>query len=743
MKAFNQLSLKFKVLALAAAVLFVTSAGSLVSFSLIRANYKKTISDSFIDGSKSFGSRMGARYIERYGDVQAFAINEAVQKFDTHNLPEILDQYVKLYGVYDLILIVDAKGRPIASNTKDLAGKDIDVSALRSVSYANAPWFKAVMEGHTTDDAETGYKGTYFEDLIADPVMKLATGTPRVGSSFSAAIHGPSGEVIGVITNRANPCWFESAFKMVYTAMKDQDMPTTRITLLNKKGVVIGQYDPSANKGDLTVQNDPKVVLKQNLVKDGYQPAVLAASGRTGSMEATDLLDPNGTEVVGYHMFENEQWPKSLGWSIVMSADKDDAYEDVIRAERAFFGVFAISVIFGSLLAFWIARNISNSISAVTETMSKNADDVRSASQQIAASSVQLSEASTEQAAALQETVAAVDEISAMVEKNAEAANSSKERSVQSREAAERGREIMTSMVQAIQDIDQANEAIATQIQTSNRELSEITALISEIGSKTRVINDIVFQTKLLSFNASVEAARAGEYGKGFAVVAEEVGNLAEMSGSAAKEITTLLETSVRKVEEIVDQTKSRVEKLTATSKEKVKSGSTIATDCSEALEQILENVRSVDTLVSEIAVASSEQSTGIREISKAVGQLENVTQQNTAVAQSSSTAATQLSQQSSQLNNLVGDLTQIVAGHRQAKAVSRSVATPARGAKASKPAVSKSVAKSVAHAAPKKSEPSTVVPMKARAPEAPPESLKMASSDSVPSGNDPRFGDS
>ena len=72
--------------------------------------------------------------------------------------------------------------------------------------------------------------------------------------------------------------------------------------------------------------------------------------------------------------------------------------------------------------------------------------------------------------------------------------------------------------------------------------------LISEIGNKTKVINDIVFQTKLLSFNASVEAARAGEHGKGFSVVAEEVGNLAHMSGNSAKEITQLLESSINRV---------------------------------------------------------------------------------------------------------------------------------------------------------------------------------------------------
>lgn len=100
-------------------------------------------------------------------------------------------------------------------------------------------------------------------------------------------------------------------------------------------------------------------------------------------------------------------------------------------------------------------------------------------------------------------------------------------------------------MIHSITEISESNDRIMSQVADGNRKISEIVQVISEIGNKTKVINDIVFQTKLLSFNASVEAARAGEHGKGFAVVAEEVGNLAQMSGNAAKEISDMLNGSV------------------------------------------------------------------------------------------------------------------------------------------------------------------------------------------------------
>ncbi|MGZ3782812.1 MAG: methyl-accepting chemotaxis protein, partial [Pseudobdellovibrionaceae bacterium] len=154
------------------------------------------------------------------------------------------------------------------------------------------------------------------------------------------------------------------------------------------------------------------------------------------------------------------------------------------------------------------------------------------------------------------------------------------------------------------------------------------------------------------------------EYGKGFAVVAEEVGNLAQMSGSAATEISTLLDESVRKVETIVDETKRKIDQLMAMNKEKVEAGSHTANECASALEEILQNVGNVDSMVSEIAVASREQSLGIKEISKAVGQMEQVIQKNTTMASSSSTSSEHLKTQADALEHIIHDLQIIVSGH-------------------------------------------------------------------------------
>ena len=197
----------------------------------------------------------------------------------------------------------------------------------------------------------------------------------------------------------------------------------------------------------------------------------------------------------------------------------------------------------------------------------------------------------------------------------------------------------------------------------SNSNIEEIIQVIHEISNKTKVINEIVFQTKLLSFNASVEAARAGEQGKGFAVVAEEIGSLATMSGNAAQEISTMLTESTTKVENIVNATKSEVGALMVEGKKKVELGITVAKRCNTVLDDIVGHVSEVDGMVGDITIASEEQSKGITEISRAMGQLDQATQINADSSRQMAFSAEELSGQSRKLNSLVENLKWTVEG--------------------------------------------------------------------------------
>jgi methyl-accepting chemotaxis protein len=315
------------------------------------------------------------------------------------------------------------------------------------------------------------------------------------------------------------------------------------------------------------------------------------------------------------------------------------------------------------LIGTWFASKVSSSLEQNIQVLSQGVEEINTKSQETAIVSDKISAASSQQAAGLQQTVASIDEISAMVARNADSAASAANTSVITTKSAQNGKHRVEEMLDSIHAISAGNDEINHQMQKSNSEISEIVNLIQDISLKTQVINDIVFQTKLLSFNASVEAARAGEHGKGFAVVAEEVGNLAAMSGKAANEITAMLSKSVQRVTDIVDGTKDLMDKLIRESKQKVEQGTSTAKQCSTALDDILVNVSSMTEMVREISVASQEQSEGVREINRAMSDLDQVTRANSEVAQASSITASDLKAEADKLALIVSELTAMVQG--------------------------------------------------------------------------------
>ena len=332
--------------------------------------------------------------------------------------------------------------------------------------------------------------------------------------------------------------------------------------------------------------------------------------------------------------------------------------------------------IFGAAFGFLLSRSLSKSLTSVSQSLTKGAGEVSTALGELTKASESLSSSATEQAASLQETSASVEEISAMVRQSSDGAKESATASDLSRSRAEHGKTVVESMIASMGEIDQSNQTIFSEITDSNNRIADIMGLIQEIGTKTKVINDIVFQTKLLSFNASVEAARAGEHGKGFAVVAEEVGNLAQMSGNAAKEITGLLDSSIERVGKIVSETKAKVERLSHDVKGVVERGGRVARDCGEVLDEIVTHASTVSTMVQSIAQSSHEQANGVTEIAKAVQQLDVVTHANSSAANQTAAAAGQLAVQAQALRDSSMILQEIILGKGTAAPVTRTPAS-------------------------------------------------------------------
>ncbi len=256
-------------------------------------------------------------------------------------------------------------------------------------------------------------------------------------------------------------------------------------------------------------------------------------------------------------------------------------------------------------------RHMQSELVRTVGDVRNGANAIYSGASEISVGNNDLSSRTEQQAASLEETAASMEELTATVKQNADNARQASHLALSASETAQKGGKVVDNVVQTMRDIAGSSQKIAD--------------IIS-------VIDGIAFQTNILALNAAVEAARAGEQGRGFAVVAGEVRNLAQRSAQAAREIKSLIEDSVGRVE----------------------LGSTLVESAGETMGEIVNAVTRVTDIMGEIASASDEQSRGIDQVGLAVSEMDRVTQQNASLVEESAAAAAALEEQASRLTQAV-----------------------------------------------------------------------------------------
>ena len=322
------------------------------------------------------------------------------------------------------------------------------------------------------------------------------------------------------------------------------------------------------------------------------------------------------------------------------------------RAQVALTLFCATALLLGSVLTWWLVRSISRPIGTANATAQRvssldlrenieghnrdeagqlllslntmqealrtlvmqvrqSAQSVRLAAHEIAQGNADLSERTEGTASSLQQTAAALEQVTQRLHQSTETAARAEHMASQASTVATEGGNAMAQVVRTMQNIQQ-----------SSRKVEEVTG----------VIDSIAFQTNILALNAAVEAARAGEQGRGFAVVAAEVRQLAMRAGEAAREIKGLIATSAQNVE----------------------TGTALVNGAGHTMGQIVESIRNVASMISDISTTTLSQTRDINDINTAVARLDQMTQQNSALVEESAAASEGLRHQANELTHLI-----------------------------------------------------------------------------------------
>ncbi len=665
------------------------------------------VGKQFENAAVAVADKIDRNLFERYGDVQAFAINDAVKRtsrwYDSSEhsaLAPLMDQYITTYGIYYLTLMVDTTGRLIAVNYHDWQGNPINYQSLFEKDFSKTSWFQALeSKAFTTKTpfsapGNQGSTGTYIEDVHVDEDVKQAyPGDSGMTIGFSAPVYDENGEVIAYWSNRAKFNLVEEIIGSSYQEIKANGYPGAEITLLDSVGRVIVDFDPIVHGKEEANHNFEKVLFKLNLAEKGVKAAQEAVAGNTGYANAMHARKKI-MQASGYTHLQGALGYPGMNWSVMVRIPEEEAGAEAQALMQKVMMVAIGCLVLILPMGLWIGRKGANQIKSIQEAAAKMASGDYAARVVVSSGDEigHLGDSFNHMAEEIQTKDAEKSEREQQMQESTE-----REREQQQKleEGVAHIAEIGTNLASASEELtsvsstmgstaeetsSQANvvaaaaEEVSKNVQSVSTGSEEMTASIQEIAKNTTDAARVAAQavTVAESTNATVgklgqSSAEIGSIIKVITTIAEQTNLLAlnatieaARAGDAGKGFAVV----ANEVKELAKETTKATENISRmieTIQEDTKGSVDAIEEISTIIKQVNDYMNTIASAVEEQTVTTNEMARNVTEASKGSMEIAGNIVSVADAARGTTEGATQTQQASSELSKMAQDLQRVV----------------------------------------------------------------------------------
>lgn len=344
------------------------------------ATIEGNVASQFNNLAVSSGDIIDRNLFERYGDVQAFTLNGEAHNPANYKKPgasnplvRVMNGYTTNYGLYKLMVLTDTAGNVLAVNSTDAKGETISTNAIYGRNFSDAAWFKNAIGGKFLD-GRNGLTGTAITEPYREPVVAEVLGaTQDYVIAFSAPLKDNDGKTVGVWVNFAGFDLVEQIVSDLYGSFADQGLSSTEITVLDRQGTVLVDYDPKGQRWK-TYPRNFEVIGKLNLVKNGVAAATEAVVGKKSGVTTSLHARKKIMQVSGYAHTDGAYDYPGLGWSVLVRAPVDEVFatlHSIVRLMIITIGAAALVILAGG---FYFGNSIAKPLQNLTSCMLRLAE---------------------------------------------------------------------------------------------------------------------------------------------------------------------------------------------------------------------------------------------------------------------------------------------------------------------------------------------------------------------------------